>query len=259
MQNLKITLVQAKQIWEDKQANIANYDRLLSSHQCGDLVLLPEMFQTAFTMNNAALAETMNDSEGIQWLKETAKKYKAAFYTSLIIKDGDYFFNRGVFVEPNGKVTSYDKRKTFGLAGEDKFYRSGNNEVIVEYKNWRIMLQICYDLRFPEIVRNRINPDGNPAYDLVLYVANWPETRKVHWSTLLQARAIENQCYAAGVNRVGEAPNQLSYSGNSQVVDLLGNVTALTASQEEIMTIELNSQNLIETRAKLPFLKDAQF
>lgn len=257
MQNLKVTLVQANQIWEDKQANFANYNQLLSDNETGDLILLPEMFHTGFSMNNTVLAEKMEDSEGISWLKKLAQTKKAAVYTSMIISENGHFYNRGLFIEPNGTLTVYDKRKTFGLANEDQFYESGKRSVIVEFKGWKIMLQICYDLRFPEIVRNQL-VDGNPNYDLLLYVANWPTSRKVHWNTLLRARAIENQCYVAAVNRVGEAPNNLHYSGNSQVVDLLGEIQEAEENTESVYTIELDATHLNSIREKLPFLKDAE-
>ncbi|MES2800230.1 MAG: nitrilase-related carbon-nitrogen hydrolase [Bacteroidota bacterium] len=259
MQNLTISLVQADQKWEDKTANFLNYERLLDANELGDVVLLPEMFHTGFSMNTELLGETMEESQGLQWLKENAKRRNIAIYTSLIIKDGEHYFNRGVFVEPDGKTTTYDKRKTFGLAGEDNFYSSGKEKSVVNFKGWNIFLQICYDLRFPEICRNQLDENGVANYDLLLYVANWPETRSLHWNTLLQARAIENQCYVAGVNRVGSAPNNLSYSGNSQVVDLLGNVQAMEPHKEGLVSFELNGSILTETRQKLPFLKDAQF
>lgn len=255
MQDLRVTLVQANQVWENKTANFTNYERLLEGVET-DLIILPEMFHTGFTMNTKVHAEPANESSGIIWLKNLAAKKKAAVYTSLIIKEDQHVFNRGVFVEPSGVVTHYDKRKTFSLAGENNFYNSGNTETIVSYAGWRFQLQICYDLRFPELVRNRIDPNHLAAYDVLLYVANWPEKRSVHWKALLSARAIENQCYVIGVNRVGSDAQNLVYSGDSQMVDALGNVTPLEKNQELAQTIVLNKDNLIQTREKLPFLKD---
>ncbi len=256
MQDLRIALVQAHQVWEDKQANLAHFSSLLAEIDQVDLILLPEMFQTGFSMNAEQLAEEMSDSSSIKWLKELALKKDAAVYTSMIVREHDKFFNRGLFIEPTGVVTFYDKRKTFGLAGEDLTYASGSEEKIVEYKDWKLQLQICYDLRFPEIVRNRIAPNQSAAYDVILYVANWPARRSEHWKALLKARAIENQCYVVGVNRVGEDANGLSYSGDSVVVDALGAVNFCEAGNEEVKIVTLTKENLNATRELLPFLKD---
>ncbi len=173
MQDLRVTLVQANQICEDKEANFSNYTLLLQSVET-DLILLPEMFQTGFSMNTTGLKEKYVESNSIQWLKRLAKNKNAAIYTSFIIKENDAVYNRGVFVSPNGEVRSYDKRKLFCLAGEDTFFTAGGSETIVQYLGWNLQLQICYDLRFPEIVRNRILPNQRAAYDAILYVANWP-------------------------------------------------------------------------------------
>lgn len=255
MQDLTITLVQADQIWEDKPANFSNYEKLLSAIDDTDLILLPEMFNTGFSMNAAALAEKMNNSESIEWLKQLAKNKQSAVYTSLIIEENGKFYNRGVFVEPNKAITVYDKRKTFGLAGEDKVYSKGEKPTIVNYKGWNIQLQICYDLRFPEISLNK-HENGIPQYDLLLYVANWPERRNHHWRSLLPARAIENQCYLAAVNRVGTDQTDLPYSGDSCVIDLLGNRLADVVNEEKAVSIKLSHEELQEWREKLPFLKD---
>lgn len=255
MSDLTITLVQANQIWEDKFANFENYARLLQGVTT-DLVVLPEMFQTAFTMQASSLAETMEQSESIAWLKTQAAKMNAAFYSSLIIREDDRYYNRGVFVFPSGEIATYDKRKLFGMGSEDQYYHCGEKETLVHYRGWNINLQICYDLRFPENVRNSIE-HGNPRYDLILYVANWPERRSHHWSTLLTARAIENQCYVAGVNRVGTDANALTYSGDSAVYNLLGELlSSFEKYQERVETCTLSLLELTETREKLPFLKD---
>lgn len=215
MQGLKIALVQANQVWEDKEANFENYSALLKYVEGIQLIVLPEMFHTGFSMHTSVLAETMENSKGLKWLKELAKAKNSAIYTSLIIEENSNYFNRGVFIFPSGDVTIYDKRKTFGLAGEDKAFKSGTKESIVEYMDWKFQLQVCYDLRFPEIVRNRLDSNQIPVYDVILYVANWPQKRIVHWQTLLKARAIENQSYVIGVNRVGIDSNDLIYSGES--------------------------------------------
>ena len=255
MQDLKVTLVQANQIWEDKQANLEHYSSLLTQVEETDLVVFPEMFHTGFSMNAEALAETMDNSEGLDWLKNKAKEFDAAFYTSLIIKEKDKYYNRGVFVYPDGKIETYDKRKSFGLAGEDEVYTAGIERKIVNYKNWNIQLQICYDLRFPEISRNHL-VNETPSYDLLIYVANWPEKRSLHWTSLLAARAIENQAYVIGVNRVGVDGKELKYSGDSMLIDLLGNINFFNPSREEINSYTLLYSDLRSIRKALPFLKD---
>jgi omega-amidase len=255
MQDLRITLVQADQRWEDKAGNIKHYEDLLCEVSETDLILLPEMFHTGFTMNAVEMAEEMNDSLGLDWLKQLAKKKNAAVYTSLIIREGTAFYNRGVFVFPDGFIEYYDKQKSFGLAGEDKVFTAGKSEKIVEYKGWKIMLQICYDLRFPELVRNKLINE-TPKYDILLYVANWPERRAEHWKTLLKARAIENQCFVAGVNRVGVDGKQLNYSGDSVFIDALGHEIRLTTGADVVQTCVAKFASLHEIRTTLPFLKD---
>lgn len=256
MQDLKIALVQADQKWEDKTANLLNYRALVSEIENVDLILLPEMFNTGFSMNAEALAENMDDSAGINWLIDLATEKDCAVYTSMIIKEDGVFYNRGLFIEPNGRITIYDKRKTFGLAGEDKVFSSGTKETIVQFRGWNFQLQICYDLRFPEIVRNRIEPNALVAYDVILYVANWPEKRNSHWKALLKSRAIENQCYVLGVNRVGFDGSQLAYSGDSRCIDALGNEKKTNEYKEELLIVTLNKKELEEIRNSLPFLKD---
>lgn len=258
-QDLNITLVQANQIWEDKQANFANYERLLANASNTDLILLPEMFNTGFSMNASALAEKMDNSSSITWLKDLAKSKNAAVYTSLIIEENGSYFNRGLFVEPSGEIHMYDKRKTFGLAGEDKVFASGNQVKRVQFRGWNIQLQICYDLRFGEIAFNEMNSEtGEANYDLLLYVANWPQRRIQHWKNILPARAIENQCYVAAVNRVGKDQMDLVYSGDSAILDLHGNRLVEIVDEEKIETITLSHQELSEWRGKLPFLKDRE-
>jgi predicted amidohydrolase len=256
MQDLKIALVQANQIWENKTANLSNYEALLENISAIDLILLPEMFHTGFSMNVEQLAETMNDSMGLGWLKSTAKSKNAAIYTSLIIKENGSYFNRGVFIQPDGAITFYDKRKLFGLAGESDFFKAGETETIVAYKNWKFQLQICYDLRFPEIVRNSFSSNQSANYDVILYVANWPEKRISHWKTLLAARAIENQCYVIGANRVGEDGKGLIYSGESKFIDGIGTEISLTKDKEMLQIVTLQHKELAEIRKTLPFLKD---
>lgn len=256
MQDLRVTLVQTEQFWENKEKNLNHFTELLANIESTDLIILPEMFHTGFSMNAESLAEPMDNSLGINWLKEMAIQKNAAFYTSLIVQEEDKFYNRGVFIEPSGKITTYDKRKTFGLAGEDKVFNAGNEKVIINYKDWNIQLQICYDLRFPEISRNKIVRD-QPLYDLLIYVANWPEKRSEHWKSLLQARAIENQSYVIGLNRVGKDANALTYSGDSMIINALGEKQCLEINKTEVKQFMLIGEQLKKTRALLPFLKDS--
>jgi predicted amidohydrolase len=256
MQDLKVFLVQIDQVWENKKVNYSLYESCFQQMEKSDLIILPEMFHTGFSMNVSELAEDWEDSDGLTFLKNWTKKLGSAIYTSLIIKEESNYYNRGVFVFPNGDVVKYDKRKSFGLGGEDKFYTAGNDEVIVELKGWKINLQICYDLRFPELVRNRILQES-PAYDVILYVANWPKKRISHWLALLQARAIENQCFVVGVNRQGIDGNNLEYSGDSIVFDALGErKKSAQDSGNQVLSVLLNREDLNAIRSNLPFLKD---
>jgi predicted amidohydrolase len=256
MRDLKVTLVQADQVWENKAENCSNYLNLLSGLEQTDLIVLPEMFNTAFSMNAEELAEEFDLSESIEWLKQLAKVKNAAVYTSLMIQSNGNFYNRGVFVRSSGEIEFYDKRKRFAMAGEDTVFSAGNEEVIVDYLGWKINLQVCYDLRFPENIRNEMK-DGKAKYDLLLYVANWPERRVTHWKSLLVARAIENQCYVIGVNRVGTDGKGLTYSGDSFGISPLGEkIGEIQQFEQKSETINLDVQLLTETREKLPFLKD---
>lgn len=256
MQDLSIGILQFKQIWLDKQANFKHILTLLEGLPKLDLLILPEMFHTGFSMQ-IEHADNWQDSEGLHFLLELARKQGTAIYTSLMIQDQDSYFNRGVLVEPNGDIHCYNKRKAFGLGREDEFFTPGSQEVIVAYKDWNINLQICYDLRFPELIRNRIKPTGQPAYDILLYVANWPEKRIAHWDALLKARAIENQCYVAACNRLGTDGNDLVYNGHSQVIDMFGNYLLAPHEQEGIFVVHLAKNSLSVGRKSLPFLKDA--
>ena len=255
MQDLKVSLIQVNQVWEDRKANIDMFASLIEALTDTDLIVLPEMFHTSFSMN-VTLAEHWEDNAVIHQLKSWTSQSQAAIYTSMMVEDQGVFYNRGVFVSPIGEVTHYDKRKSFGLGGEDKVFTQGEHEQIVEYKGWKINLQICYDLRFPELIRNRIVSDDIAAYDLLLYVANWPTKRVLHWTTLLKARAIENQCYVVGVNRVGTDGNNLSYPGASAVYNGLGETGIEMNDQEGISTHVLSYESLQNLRINLPFLKD---
>ena len=256
MQDLRVGILQLDQVWQDKTANYERISGLLATLQQIDLLLLPEMFHTGFSMD-VGFADNWQASEGLQFLKELAGRHQLAIYTSLMVKDGGKYYNRGVFVYPEGQLQTYDKRKAFGLGGEDQYFSTGNKEVIVNYLGWNLNLQICYDLRFPELVRNRINEVGQPAYDMILNIANWPQKRIAHWDALVQARAIENQCYFIGCNRVGQDSSNLIYNGHSQAVDLLGNYLLAPHEQEGLNVVICSVSNLKEGRISLPFLKDA--
>jgi omega-amidase len=256
MFDLKITIVQFDQIWENIPANYARIDDLLLNLPATDVIVLPEMFHTGFSMNTK-LANDWNQNEALARLKNWSKKLNAAIYTSFMVEENEQFYNRGVFVEPSSKVWQYDKRRSFGLGGEDKVFTEGTSETIVEFKGWKFNLQICYDLRFPELIRNRIDEtSGQPAYDVLLYVANWPSKRAFHWKTLLQARAIENQCYTVGVNRIGIDGNNLLYSGSSAIYNGLGETLVELNDQETVQTVTLSKAEIQNLRIQLPFLKD---
>jgi len=257
MQDLKIALLQFNQIWEDKQANFAEIKKVLSDKKGFDLLLLPEMFHTGFSMNHQEMAEEMNKSEGIEFLKKISEEYKTAIYTSLIVKSKGKVYNRGVFIKEN-TLEFYDKRKCFGMGGETAAFQAGTKAMIATLLGWRLNLQICYDLRFPELIRNEIDHDGVPKYDAILYVANWPKKRIQHWVKLLQARAIENQCYVIACNRIGADNNNLEYNGKSLIIDANGEILSRDNNNclGELIQGTLSFNSLKNLRAKLPFLED---
>jgi omega-amidase len=255
MQNLNIGLLQFDQAWEDKSLNYQKIRSLLSSDVQLDLLLLPEMFNTGFSMNTSQ-GESMENSGGINFLKNLSSELNCAIFTSLIISEEKKHFNRGVFIDTNQNIQLYDKRKTFGLAGEDKVFTAGDVPTLVEFKGWRINLQICYDLRFPELTANRLLPDGNSKFDMILYVANWPEKRQEHWNTLLKARAIENQSFVIACNRVGIDFNDINYSGSSCVINAVGTIISKESNKEGLIVTTIDKSDLNEIRDQLPFLKD---
>jgi predicted amidohydrolase len=211
------------------------------------------MFHTGFSMSAEEFAEDAN-GPGIAWLKQQAAARNCALYTSLIASENGNYLNRGVFVQPDGTVHTYDKRKCFTLAGEDRTYTAGTREVIVDFRGWKLQLQICYDLRFPEIVRNRLEADGRPAYDAILYVANWPQRRSLHWQTLLRARAIENQCYVLAAAQGGIHPNGRRTWGHSMLVDPWGEISASLPEGEGLVMGELDLGRQSSVRESLPAL-----
>lgn len=251
MQDLKITIVQADLKWQDKAANLLHFDKLMEGLS-SDVVVLPEMFATGFSMDAQSNFSEMNGPEH-EWMKNTAALLNSVICGSLIIREGESFFNRFLWVTPDGHTEFYDKRHLFRMADEHHSYSAGKQNKIVEYKGWKISLQVCYDLRFPVWSRNK-----KLAYDLVLYVANWPERRAHAWKSLLRARAIENIAYCVGVNRVGLDGNDISYSGDSMILDYLGQeLVTVPAHTEELESAILNYQKLAAYREKFPAWKDA--
>jgi omega-amidase len=256
MSQLTISTVQTSLFWEDKSANLAMLgEKIQGIHEHTEVVVLPEMFTTGFSMEPARLAETM-DGGTMQWMKDLARNKRIILTGSLIIEEGGDYFNRLVWVLPNGQVGYYDKRHLFAYGGEDKCYKAGNKRVVASVKGWRILLLICYDLRFPVWARQSSASEG-PEYDLIINVANWPERRIHAWRTLLAARAIENQSYVVGVNRIGLDGKGIAHVGDTLVLDPMGLPLYHGADREEVHTITLNKQPLDETRQQLPFLKDA--
>lgn len=250
---MKISIVQSQLEWENKAANLQNFEKKLAPLEGQtDVVVLPEMFTTGFSMNAAALAEPMS-GDTIRWLKRQSKKLRAAIVGSFICSERGKFFNRLVWMQPDGKHFFYDKKHLFGLAGESKIYDSGKKKLVVEWCGLRICPMICYDLRFPVWSRNR----AADAYDLLIYVANWPAPRIHHWSSLLPARAIENQSWVVGVNIVGADGNGMEYVGGSAIIDHAGRQICQIVGQEATATAEISKREIMDFRAKLPFLADA--
>lgn len=249
---LNISLIQADIVWEDKTANLAQYEQYINGiAEKKEVVVLPEMFNTGFSMNTAALAETMKGPT-VQWMKNMAAAHRCILTGSLIIEEEGKYYNRLLWVQPDGAIGQYDKRHLFAYGDEDKHYSAGTKRLIASVKGFRICLMICYDLRFPVWARNV----GN-EYDALLFVANWPQRRNLAWKTLLQARAIENMCYSIGVNRVGEDAKGLSYSGDSSVFGPLGEVIWQESNKPVVHTVTLQKDYVTQTWEQFPFLHDA--
>lgn len=256
MSSLTISIIQANLQWENKAANLSMLEqKIMAIKEKTEIVILPEMFSTGFSMRPEVLAENM-EGESVAWMKRVSAAKRVVLTGSLIIEEDGAFYNRLIWMLPNGQYGIYDKRHRFAYAGEDDHYTAGAKRLIASVKGWKINLLICYDLRFPVWARQQSQPEG-PEYDLLVYVANWPERRNHAWKTLLQARAIENQCYVIGVNRVGEDGNGIYHSGDSMIIDAMGEVLYQKKDEEDIYTITLEKEPLDSIRAKLPFLKDA--
>lgn len=247
---MKTALIQIPLVWEDPKSNRSCIEEKINSIEEGtDLIVLPEMFTTGFTMQPERVAETMQ-GETIGWMQSLAKAKNCAITGSLVIIEDKKYYNRLLFVFPSGEIQYYNKRHLFTLVGEDKSYTKGTQKLIIEYRGWKICPLICYDLRFPVFARNA------EEYDILLYVANWPTIRIQAWDTLLKARAVENMSYTIGVNRVGTDEKEYDYSGHSQVVDFLGNYTIAPQEASGVCYAQLDKEALEKTRTKLGFLND---
>lgn len=252
MQDLKIALIQASLVWEDHAANMRRFQEKIEQVPAGiHLIVLPEMFTTGFSMAPSRLAQRM-DGPTVSWMKDRSRETRADITGSLIIEERGRFYNRLIWVKPDGTVYRYDKKHLFRYAGEEQVYTPGEGHLLVTCHGWKIRPFICYDLRFPIWTRNLDN-----AYDAAIFVANWPERRAPHWKALLKARAIENQCYVAGVNRVGVDGNGHRYSGDTCIIDPLGRRITGMSHKEAIVTACLSTTVLNDYRRKFPAWMDA--
>lgn len=257
MPSLTVTLIQTSLYWHQIDANLAMLEeKIWQIGQSTDLIILPEMFSTGFTQEAASLAEPMN-SLTFRWMKQQAAQTQAVVVGSYIVREQQDFYNRLLWMKPDGSFSFYDKRHLFRMAKEDQTFTAGRTQLIEGWKGWKVCPLICYDLRFPIWSRNYTQDNNSLAYDLLLYVANWPAARSQAWEMLLRGRAIENSCYTIGVNRVGEDGNRVSYAGSSLVADCRGNVLANLSDQDCIHTIQLSYSDLVNYRQKFPVHLDA--
>ncbi|MDE1898353.1 MAG: amidohydrolase [Xanthomonadaceae bacterium] len=260
MRALTVSLVQGATRWHDAAGNRAYYGDLARglAGRGSDLVVLPETFLSGFTNETLHNAERM-DGEALPWLRDLAAGIGAVITGSIVVRVGERYFNRLLWMRPDGTFEFYDKRHLFRMADEHTRYAGGEQRLIVELNGWRICPLVCYDLRFPVWIRNRRNAEatGGMDYDLVLFVANWPQPRRHAWRTLLRARAIENLCYCAGVNRVGRDGNDLAYAGDSAVLDMLGEPLVELGAQEQTVTVTLDAAPLLAHRQRFPAWMDA--
>jgi omega-amidase len=257
MSSLHFTLIQTALHWEDKNANLQMLEQKIQSIlEPTNVVILPEMFSTGFSMNPEQLAETV-DGPTLRWMKKVSASKKIILTGSAIIEEEGKNYNRLVWMLPNGQYGYYDKRHLFAYGEEDKHYSAGTKRLIASVNGWKINLMVCYDLRFPVWARQQFGEEGNFEYDVLIYVANWPERRNLAWKSLLRARAIENQCYVIGVNRVGNDGKNIYHSGDSMVIDPLGEILYEKANEEDVFTIPLSKERLKEIREKFQFWRDA--
>ena len=251
--SLTFTLIQTNLFWENKEANLAMLEeKILNIKEKTQVVVLPEMFSTGFSMQPNLFAETMQ-GDTVQWMKKIATEKKIILTGSLMIEEDGNYYNRLIWMLPNGQIGYYDKRHCFAYANEDKHYKAGNKKKIAQVNGWKINLQVCYDLRFPVWARQQ----KDDLFDVIIYVANWPTRRSYAWKSLLVARAIENQCYVVAVNRVGNDGNNIEHCGDSMVINPLGGILYHKQNDEDIFTVTLDKQTLEEVRNKFPFWKDA--
>ena len=256
MNDLRVTIIQTNLHWENAEANRAMLEEKIANiDSTTDVIVLPEMFTTAFSMSPEHLAEPMN-FHTTKWMKNMASKTNALVLGSVIIKEGTDYFNRLLWVQPDGTVLTYDKKHLFRMAGEEKVYTSGTTTLVAEWRNWKICPLVCYDLRFPVWSRNTFH-NHKAKYDVLIYVANWPAARNSHWQTLLKSRAIENLSFVVGVNRVGEDAKKISYDGHSMIIDPHGEILLDAGSKEAIQTTTLQFDLLESWRKKFPAYLDA--
>lgn len=256
---MQVTLIQTQLYWEDREKNISHFEKLISSIPTQtDLIILPEMFTTGFTMKPHINAED-HLGEGFELMKKMAALKKAVITGSISVKEEEHRYNRLYWVDENGAYDYYDKRHLFRLGKEEQHYKGGSTKIVKEIKNFKVCPLICYDLRFPVFSRNKFNKETNAwDYDVLIYVANWPEVRSYAWKQLLIACAIENQCYVIGVNRIGKDGNEVTHSGDSLVIDPRGVIISHTkANEESIETIQLDKTSLEEFRKNFPVGLDA--
>lgn len=255
--DLRITIVQSQLHWETRDKNLEMFNKLLLGlNGKTDLIVLPEMFTTGFTMNTKALAES-TPGFTLEWMQQKAVEANAAITGSIIAEEDGKYFNRLLWVNPDGSWHKYDKRHLFTMVGEDQYFIAGTERLVVEYKGWKILPLVCYDLRFPVWARNKNQSDGQPDFDVMIYVANWPEARKKPWKKLLLARAIENQAFVIAANRVGKDKKEITYSGDSAIIDPYGEYIAQSEpGVEQLLDATISYQTLSNFRKKFPVLND---
>jgi len=256
MDELSVAIIQSELYWEDVSANLMMFEEKIWNLEEGvDFILLPEMFNTGFSMNPEKLAEVPG-LHTEKWLRQMASQRKALVGGSYIVKDGGNYYNRFVAAYPDGKIKYYNKRHLFSLAKEEVYFTAGEDRLILEYKSWKICPLICYDLRFPVWSRNSLVNEGEYAYDLLVYAASWPKPRIAAWDALIKSRAIENVSYVAGANRVGSDNNDNEYVGHSGVYDFAGQAMDKLVEGEGIVTAKLSKEALREFRSRFPFIDD---
>jgi len=257
MEDLKVAGIQSTLYWHDRGANLAMFEeKIWELESPVDLIVLPEMFTTGFTMETETVAEHMN-MDTTKWLKQMASQTNAVVTGSIVMREGQNFFNRLLWATPEGGVLYYDKRHLFRMANEDEHFNMGTTQPIFELKGWKILPQVCYDLRFPVWSRNRVTEKKGFDYDFSFYIASWPAARTKAWDVLLPARAVENWCYTLGVNRIGTDGNDIPYNGHSALYDFKGEQLCFAGNQEMTLVGTLNAGLLQEYREKFPAWKDA--